>query len=79
MGLTAVTASKNYPGTVQEIFVGNENIPPVGPYSVSALIQHINDVKTQGATVPVGTVQRINEWLQRTGEIVTLLAHQADS
>jgi exo-beta-1,3-glucanase (GH17 family) len=60
----AVDAFKKYPGTVQAILVGNENLKPNGPYSANDIIVKMNELRDlTGRSVPVGTVQRITEWV----------------
>lgn len=64
----AIEAVRKYPNTIQAILVGNENLKPNGPYSVNDIIAKINEIRNSikrstGKSVPVGTVQRITEWL----------------
>jgi exo-beta-1,3-glucanase (GH17 family) len=66
----AVNAVRDQPGTVSAIFIGNENLRPNGPYSADQIIARINQLRDQikastGRSVPVGTVQRITEWLNQ--------------
>ncbi|KAH9123207.1 hypothetical protein AeMF1_005751 [Aphanomyces euteiches] len=65
---SAVNAAINYPNTVKAILIGNENAVPNGPYSVQTIAAQINTTRARifnatGRHVPVGTVQRIAEWL----------------
>lgn len=78
----AVTAVRNYPTTVSAILVGNENIPPVGPYSPSEISTRITELRTRiltetGRSVPIGTVQRAAEWLDpaRRSQMLALAAN----
>jgi exo-beta-1,3-glucanase (GH17 family) len=67
-----VDAVKNYPATISAILVGNENISPAGSYSAADVKQRIIDMRTAIKTatgrtdVPVGTVQRSTEWLDKS-------------
>ncbi|KAG9401354.1 hypothetical protein AC1031_009219 [Aphanomyces cochlioides] len=65
---SAVNAAINYPDTVKDILLGNENAIPNGPYSAQTIAAQINTTRARifnvtGRYVPVGTVQRIAEWL----------------
>ncbi|KAJ0392098.1 hypothetical protein P43SY_012118 [Pythium insidiosum] len=67
----AITAAKTAPGSVLAIYAGNENLRngAWGSQSADQIIEVIRRVKgalrgTAGEHVPVGTVQRINEWLE---------------
>ena len=56
-----------YPTTVEAVYVGNEILESgnIGMLTADEIIVHINKVKQcVGGKVPVGTVLRINEWLQ---------------
>ncbi|XP_055356949.1 uncharacterized protein LOC129602033 [Paramacrobiotus metropolitanus] len=74
---TAAAAAKRYPGLIKAIYVGNENIPPVGGFSVDSLIGYINKMKQklsqQGVSVPVGTVQRYTEWVSGREDVKRLV------
>jgi len=65
----AISGVKNNPQTVKAILVGNENVKigGFGTDSVDKIIGVINKVKDglrrAGVSVPVGSAQRINEWL----------------
>ncbi|TMW61295.1 hypothetical protein Poli38472_013758 [Pythium oligandrum] len=66
----AIEAAKTAPESVIAIYAGNENLinGDWGHTSADTIIDVINRVKselrgTKGANVPVGTVQRLNEWL----------------
>ncbi|GAB9471318.1 hypothetical protein Gpo141_00008535 [Globisporangium polare] len=66
----AISAAKNHPESVLAIYAGNENLinGDFGSTSADDIISVINQVKsalkgTKGANVPVGTVQRLEEWL----------------
>ncbi|RMZ93497.1 family 17 glucosidase SCW11, partial [Brachionus plicatilis] len=66
----AVDAIRKYPGTVSAVFVGNENLRSNGPYSANDIISRVNNIRSRiksetGRSVPVGTVQRITEWLNQ--------------
>ncbi|KAG9401360.1 hypothetical protein AC1031_009225 [Aphanomyces cochlioides] len=63
----AVAAVKSNPSTVKAILVGNENVVPNGPYTTDYIISQMKLVRDRvksetGVSVPVGTVQRTNEW-----------------
>ncbi|KAH9138861.1 hypothetical protein AeRB84_016839 [Aphanomyces euteiches] len=56
------------PATVNAILVGNENVVPNGPYTTDYIISQMKQIRDRvksetGVSVPVGTVQRTNEWL----------------
>lgn len=80
----AVDAIKKYPGAVLAVLVGNENLIPNGPFSADAIITRINQLrdtikKATNQNVPVGTVQRITEWLNpRISQETTRLANSCD-
>uniref|UniRef100_K3X9A4 glucan endo-1,3-beta-D-glucosidase n=1 Tax=Globisporangium ultimum (strain ATCC 200006 / CBS 805.95 / DAOM BR144) TaxID=431595 RepID=K3X9A4_GLOUD len=66
----AVAAASHYPDTVLAIYAGNENLAngDFGSSSAQDIVDVITRVKsalqgTKGANVPVGTVQRLEEWL----------------
>ncbi|CAF0827833.1 unnamed protein product [Brachionus calyciflorus] len=66
----AVEAVRKYPGTVSAVLVGNENLRPNGPYSAEDIISRVNNIRSRiktetGMNIAVGTVQRINEWLNQ--------------
>lgn len=61
----AVWAAQNAPANVLAIYVGNENL---GASSADRIVEVISRIKselrgTAGEAVPVGTVQRLHEWL----------------
>ncbi|KAF1336872.1 hypothetical protein FI667_g69, partial [Globisporangium splendens] len=79
----AVSAASNYPDTVLAIYAGNENLVngDFGSSSAKEIIDVITRVKkalkgTKGANVPVGTVQRLEEWLHASD--VSKVAAAAD-
>jgi exo-beta-1,3-glucanase (GH17 family) len=69
----AISAATKYPESVLAIYAGNENLKngDFGSSSADEIIAVISKVKsalkgTKGANVPVGTVQRLEEWLHAT-------------
>jgi len=69
---SAVEAVRSYPDTVAAILVGNENMQPApgAPYTADDIINRMQQLKdltrtNTGRVVPVGTVQRITEWVEQ--------------
>ena len=73
----AVQGVAQHPETVQAILVGNENIQlqgeGPGPYTPSRIVELMEEIRQRTSTpVPIGTVQRITEWLEGSDEMDAL-------
>ncbi|KAF0710741.1 hypothetical protein AaE_012401, partial [Aphanomyces astaci] len=74
---SAVNAAVNYPNTVQAILIGNENVAPYGTFTVEDIVTQMNFTRNRifnqtNRTFPVGTVQRISEWLLSAPSMIQL-------
>uniref|UniRef100_K3WJJ3 glucan endo-1,3-beta-D-glucosidase n=1 Tax=Globisporangium ultimum (strain ATCC 200006 / CBS 805.95 / DAOM BR144) TaxID=431595 RepID=K3WJJ3_GLOUD len=62
----ACDGTKKHPEIVDAIYVGNENLVngDFGTYTSAQLVDYIGQLRAciQNANIPIGTVQRINEW-----------------
>ncbi|KDO16997.1 hypothetical protein SPRG_17518 [Saprolegnia parasitica CBS 223.65] len=66
----AIDGAVAYPETVRAVLVGNENVAPYGDFAAAYIANQVQHIKSEVANrtngsivVPVGTVQRITEWL----------------
>jgi exo-beta-1,3-glucanase (GH17 family) len=81
----AVDAVRSYPDTIAAILVGNENMQPApgAPYTADDIINRMQQLRdtirsaSPDKAVPVGTVQRITEWIEQV-EPAGRLAHASD-
>lgn len=71
----AIRAYHANPDSIAAIYVGNEDLMPVGPFTADELIGHIQDLRNAGVKCPIGTAQRINEWVSPGPEIDKLAGH----
>lgn len=90
---TAIQSAIAYPDDTLAIYVGNENVFPYKNYTVEVLEGHMRDVRegvreglllkaqkggVEGGRIPpVGTVQRLTEWMIE-GEEMDRLAESSD-
>jgi len=65
-----------YSGTVEAVYVGNENLTPNGAMGASDILAYVEKVKACDGigSIPVGSVQRITEWVNGQSETSTLAA-----
>ncbi|KAF0739589.1 hypothetical protein Ae201684_004769 [Aphanomyces euteiches] len=77
---SAVKAVKAHPKTIKAILVGNENVAPYGRYAADDIVAKMKVIRDRiknetGLSVPVGTVQRVAEWLLDDPKIKKLAAN----